>query len=333
MSGRIRHPRQLRILQPPRGDAPLTLAAGGLVHHWGEGAWHLQPRRPAGPDHLVLSAGVHGNETAPIEILEHLFRRLCCGGLEVRNRTLLLIGNPAAVRAGKRFVGENLNRLFGPGARRNGMEPRRAAQLRAWVRRFFRRRPARDGRRVHYDMHSAIRTSHHERFLICPHGGAASAQQLAFWRHCGVDAALFANAPASTFSHFCSASFAAEAFTVELGRVRPLGDNDMDSYAPLGDMLAGWIAGRRPAPPPLANGSAMHLYGVVRTLVRDGADYRLNLDTDVPNFTALAAGFAVDSNFCIERDGDAIVFPNAQVPVGQRTGLIVRRTDNSSEVL
>ena len=311
--------RQLRILQPP--DAPTMAAAGGTIHHWGEGAWYLQPRPLAGPDHLVLSAGVHGDETAPIEILEQLFRDLCAQRLKVCNRTLLLIGNPEAVRAQRRFVDENLNRLFRRDAAQDGMEGRRAAQLRGWVRRFFRRRPP--GRRVHYDMHCAIRASRHERFLICPHGGAASAEQLACWRHCGVDAALFADAPAATFSHYCSSEFAAEAFTVELGRVRPLGDNDMRQYETLRWMLREWIRGRPPQPPPADD---MQLYQVVQTLVRKGADYRLNLDADVANFTPLRAGFAVDSNFRIECDGDAIVFPNAKVPVGQRSGLIVRRT-------
>ena len=46
-----------------------------------------------------MSAGVHGNETAPIELLNQLVGDLLIGRLPLTVRLLVVLGNPAAMRA------------------------------------------------------------------------------------------------------------------------------------------------------------------------------------------------------------------------------------------
>jgi succinylglutamate desuccinylase len=61
---------------------------------------------------IVLSCGVHGNETAPIEICENLVKNILLGEIIVKQRVLFLFGNLPAMDIAERFIEENMNRLF-----------------------------------------------------------------------------------------------------------------------------------------------------------------------------------------------------------------------------
>ncbi|MDP1013847.1 succinylglutamate desuccinylase/aspartoacylase family protein [Klebsiella pneumoniae] len=45
---------------------------------------------------MLLSSGIHGNETAPIELLDRLLHGIARGEIKPRNRILFLFGNPEA---------------------------------------------------------------------------------------------------------------------------------------------------------------------------------------------------------------------------------------------
>ena len=64
-------------------------------------------------------------------------------------------------------------------------------------------------------------------------------------------------------------------------------------------------------------------------LIKTAEDYQLQLDNKVKNFTEFTKGFCLAHSckieYHIKKTGDAIVFPNDNVPVGQRAGLVVRK--------
>ncbi|MCB9745197.1 MAG: succinylglutamate desuccinylase/aspartoacylase family protein [Alphaproteobacteria bacterium] len=78
---------------------------------------------------LAFGAVVHGDETGPLPAFIDLARRLRAGALRYPGRVSLILGNPDAARAGRRFLEADLNRVF-VDRPADSLEARRAAALR-----------------------------------------------------------------------------------------------------------------------------------------------------------------------------------------------------------
>ncbi len=310
--------------------APFTewLPDGTRAEVWDTGVLCLEPDAPGQRD-LVISCGIHGNETAPIELCERLLQQLVTGRLRCRQRLLLIFGNPAAMNAGVRELEENLNRLFsGAHARGNvsNRERQRAAALEGYVTRFFAARS--DGERLHYDLHTAIRPSLYEKFAVYPftHGAPCRRDQLAFLQAAGVNTVLLSQAPTTTFSYFSARHCGAQTFTLELGKVRPFGDNDLCRLQAMAECLAALVS--TPGwQPPAVDMARLRVFDVSQEIIKQSPAFRLAFSDDVPNFTAFAPGTLLASDgehhWYAQSEGEAVVFPNAEVAVGQRAALMV----------
>lgn len=312
------------------GPSAATLKDGTRLTLIDSGILQIEPRR-AGEKDIVISSGVHGNETAPIEIVDSLARDIADGSLTVANRLLLIIGNPVAMNNGRRFEVENLNRLFN--GKHKGLthyEAQRAGVLERAVGGFF--GGADEGReRLHYDLHTAIRGSKYRKFVLypCPDGRDWDKEQLRFFLASDIDTVLLSNQPSSTFSYFSRHRFGAHGFTVELGQVRPFGENDMSEFAAISGNLRKLIGGRELDLKPFSNDD-FNLFRIKAELTKRSDEFKLNFARDGVNFTEFVKGFQltedIDGGYIIEQSGEAIVFPNADVPIGQRAGLIVQKT-------
>lgn len=314
------------------GQFEKDLPDGTRVHVLDSGVMQLEPAQPSDKD-IVISCAVHGNETAPIEICRDIIDDIINGRQQVRHRTLFLIANPASINIGKRFVEENMNRLFS-GAHRNGkadnQERRRAAAIEEYVEQFYLQADSASRRRYHYDLHTAIRDSKREKFAVYPflHGQPYSREQLQFLLACGVDTVLLNQAPTTTFSYFSSHQFGAHAFTVELGKVRPFGENDRSHFAAAENALRQLVGQAEPALP--AFDPDQHVvFQEAQTINREHEQFELSFADDVANFTAFDKGeiLAIDGGAEIraQHDAEHIIFPNAKVAIGQRALLTVVR--------
>ncbi|MCW3171929.1 succinylglutamate desuccinylase [Shewanella subflava] len=281
------------------------------------------------PKDIVLSCAIHGNETAPIEICNQLIKSLLSETMISQHRVLFLIGNPPAILNKTRFVEENMNRLFS-GAHSKGQglvnaERVRAKALEQYVADFFNQGQA-GAQRIHYDLHTAIRASKHEKFAIYPYrpGRSYSGEQMMFLAACGVDTILFHHEPTTTFSYYSSEQFQADAFTVELGKVMPFGENDMSRFEDTKHMLTQLITQDVVAVAPYQP-SKLNLYKVSRSINKNAEDFAFTFANDAPNFSQFKQGesLAIEAgqDIKVEHQLEAIVFPNAKVPIGQRTVL------------
>ncbi|MDC8831497.1 succinylglutamate desuccinylase [Alteromonas gilva] len=308
-------------------QASLTLPNHTTIDILAPGIVEVTPASQAGK-FIVLSCGVHGNETAPIEICSDMLDAIVEGTIIVQHKILMIFGNLPAMNAGERFIEENMNRLFS-GAHQNGSSPerQRAKLLEDTVAQFFAKAVGGE-ERLHYDLHTAIRDSKNDKFVVMPYlgdGRLPSAKQFGFLAACGVDTFLLSSAPTTTFSYFSSAQFKARGFTVELGKVRPFGENDMRSFAAARASLTALVSETDYAP--AATMSELLVYKVNQVINRQHKDFALHFSDDAPNFTDFKQGTLLASEpgaeYVAQQDGEAIVFPNAKVALGQRALLTV----------
>ncbi len=316
----------------------ISSLAKSKVSVLGTGIIMFEPLNHSSSKDIILSSAVHGNETAPIEICSELIKLLILGELHLEHRTLFLFGNPASINIGERFVEENLNRLFSGGHSQDqgqgtglinsnlkNKERHRALLLENTVRDFFNQGK---GERFHYDLHTAIRGSKNEKFAVYPyqHNKPWVKEQLQFMLACGVNTILFSNSPTTTFSYFSSNEFDAHAFTVELGKVKPFGENDMTNFAGVKSSLTALVSGQ-----PLALSKYckddFNFFEIDQIIDRQHENFTLHFTDDVENFTDFPIGtvIATDGEHEIKtrKQGEAIIFPNANVAIGQRALLTV----------
>ncbi len=307
---------------PEQGRFP-----SGHFRRLGHGVLALIPEQAAPEARAcVLSVGIHGNETAPMELLEGLLARLDRGELRLGAPVLLLLGSPAATRRGVRYVGTNLNRLFRRDLDERGMEPDRARELMAAVDAFFSRHATLP--RLHYDLHTAIRDSRYPRFAVSPftERTAVEPAQWQWLAAADIQAVLHQHRHSWTFSHYSKHYHGAQAFTLELGSARPFGENDLAPLAPMGTLLTALLEGRRPAE---AAPERMAFFRVEQELMRKSETFRLAFPEATANFTEFPPGtlLAEDGRAGDTRVGAmplAVVFPNAHVEVGARAALLVQ---------
>lgn len=304
------------------------LTVDGVRMRWlREGALEVSPpeARDNGMD-LLLSAGIHGNETAPIELLDELLHGIASSEIKPRARILFLFGNPDAIRKGERYIEQDVNRLFnGRHELSSGSEALRACELERLAATFF---SVPERTRLHYDLHTAIRGSKIEQFALYPfkEGRQHSRKELARLRAAGMEAVLLQSKASVTFTAYTYETLDAEAFTLELGKARPFGQNAQVNLARLETRLKQIIEGNEPEEPEVLDG--LQLFSVAREIIKHSDSFHLHLPADIENFSELSKGYLLaedlsSTRWIVEEEGARIIFPNPKVKNGLRAGILV----------
>ncbi|WP_185964345.1 succinylglutamate desuccinylase [Aliikangiella marina] len=292
------------------------------------GVLQVRPAKAKGTA-LVLSCGVHGNETAPIEIISNQISRIVTGAIEPHCELLYILGNPESMQTSQRFVSLNMNRLFA-GAYANyelnedsKYEIERAKKLEELVSRFFEENSQLT--KIHLDLHTAIKPSFHKTFAIRPyHQSAISPQSKRLLLALGIEAVLQHNKPSTTFSAFSVQKFNAEAYTLELGKVKPFGENNPEDFSAAIQTLDDLVQSSSIVE---HNADSLIEYKVVAEIMKNSDEFKFYVPDDVENFTAYPQGYLIaedfDYNYRVAFERESVVFPNINVPVGQRVAIMV----------
>src|SRR5476649_421961 len=275
---------------------------------------------------VLVSVGVHGDETGPIEVVAHLLDALSQQATSLAVDLMVCVGNLGAIRAGKRFIDADLNRMFRVtrGSLADAVEAERADELIAATKDFY----ADAGPvRWHLDLHTAIRPSVYPTFAIVPDlvPDVAKAQLIAWLGQAAIGAIIMNPQSAGTYSYYSAEHFGAAASTVELGRVGTLGQNDLSLFDEVSRSLDGLLRGA-PAQPIKA---ASHVFKVAQEIIKHSDDFRMAFDRNTQNFTSLPQHALIasdgDVRYTVQHAQELVVFPNPDVRVGLRAGLMVVR--------
>ena len=283
---------------------------------------------PAGASVLV-SVGVHGDETGPIELLAHVLDALSRAPGELAVDLMVCVGNVDAIASGKRFIDADLNRMFRPvrGLLADTAEAARADVLIAATDAFFKDAGP---QRWHLDLHTAIRPSMYPTFAIVPDLIADQGKRaLVDWLGQAAIGAIIMNPQsAGTYSYYSAEFHGAAGSTVELGRVGTLGQNDLSQFADVGQALADLLRGAA-----LNTGGAAkaepHVFKVAQQIMKLSDGFTMAFDRSTQNFTAMRQGDVIATDgatvYTVQHAEELVVFPNPDVRVGLRAGLMVVR--------
>ncbi len=311
--------------QTPQGET------SNLKWQWlGEGVLMLTPHNVY-TQSVVISAGIHGNETAPIEIVNQLVFDLLAGKLPLAVRLLVILGNPPAIRAGERYLAADINRMFG-GRHQNASssdETQRAAYLEQIVVNFF--DADSHSTRQHFDLHTAIRGSHHTRFGLLPYQTVPYCSDMFRWlQDIELDALVMHTSAGGTFAHFSSEFCSAASCTLELGKARPFGENQLAQFKGIIAGLEALVSRRQL--PARATGKIL-MYRVVKSLLKQHSDFKLLVADDTLNFTPFKRGTLLseqpNDSYHVQHEMEWILFPNPRVAMGLRAGIMLVQMDEA----
>ena len=275
---------------------------------------------------VLVSVGVHGDETGPIEMVAYLVDALSRSARELAVDLMLCVGHIDAIRLGKRFIDADLNRMFRAerGSLAGTFEAGRADVLIEATRAFFEGSgPA----RWHVDLHTAIRPSHYPMFAIVPELIAPSAREgLMTWLgEAGIEAVIMNPESAGTYSYFTCEHLGAAGSTVELGRVGTLGQNDLSQFADASGALDRLLRGQ-PAQPATA---PPRVFATAQSIIKLSDAFSMQVGRETWNFTPMQQGDVIAQDgattYTVQHNEELVVFPNPDVRVGLRAGIMVVR--------
>ncbi len=299
--------------------------AGFAVAQPARGMLTLKAKAGAARASVLVSVGVHGDETGPIEMLAQVLDALEPAQLAVD--LMVCVGNVDAIAAGRRFIDADLNRMFRAerGALGSAIEAARAdAMIGATVAFFAGAGP----QRWHLDLHTAIRPSAYPTFAIVPEliADEGKAALIGWLGQAAIGAIVMNPKSAGTYSYYSAEHHGAAGSTVELGRVGTLGQNDLSLFADVAVALGSLLRGAAPA----AVKVQPHVFKVAQEIIKLSDDFRMGFDRSTPNFAALRQGEVIatdgDTVYTVRHPEELVVFPNPDVRVGLRAGLMVVRT-------
>lgn len=270
---------------------------------------------------LCISVGVHGDETAPIEMVAFLLERLRKSPHQLAVDLMIVVGNLPAIAVGKRFIDTDLNRLFTPSLQFGSTwESQRAQQLMHSATQFF----DEPGPKWHLDLHTAIRASVYPTFAIVP--GTKNPNFIDWLGAAGIGAVVLSPTPSVTFSSFTYAHCGAVSCTAELGRVGKLGCNDLTQLVRTERAMDALLRWGIVTPP---NKTSPAVFCIQQELIKHSTAFQLCFDKSAQNFTEFAP------HTMLARDGamtysvgstpEYVLFPNPDVQLGLRAALTALR--------
>ncbi|MDW6004233.1 succinylglutamate desuccinylase [Vibrio mangrovi] len=283
----------------------------------------IPPQLDEKTQHIVVSCAIHGKDAGPVELVNRIVSDIESGFQPVREHCLFIIAHLEALKHHTQFFDENLERLFDDKPRESSQELVIADNLKIFLKAFWKETSSEN--RWHFDLHSTLNPSSYHTFAISPkvrHTVRPKAL-VNFVELSHLDALVLANAPSSSFSWYTADCYSARSLAIALGQSSRLGQSLLDRFNAF-DITLRDLCAREPNE---------HLprktkfYRVSRTIVRMNDDFDFIFSDEVENFTAFVHGEVFghdgDKPLMAKNEGEAILFPDKYVSVGEQAALMV----------
>lgn len=316
----------------------LTLESGLVLRLYHRGMLSITPAKHSSTNRsaTVLSAGIYGDETGPIELMDALITRILKGQVQISHPCLFIFANPDAALKKVRFIEHNLNQMFEMTRMpARGVESAIAAKMKDVVALFFERSDPHY--RWHLDLHHSQRPSQYPIFAIRPFTRHQSAEVdlalMGFSQVADIQAFLVCQHPDFTFSWYTSEYFQAKSLAIELGQGQTLGQNHLALFAGfvkgMEDLLTRDLTQVFIAKPH----ARMAVYQVIQEIRKHSSDLSFIAKQALINFEPLYLNqeYAIQGGvpMICESGRHALVFANQQVEIGQRAALLVEKVHTS----
>ncbi len=309
-----------------------SLAASNFTKHdldfhiFDTGIIQVIPHNIENHDAYIISCGIHGNETAPIEFTNEILNKIEAGTLKLISPTLFIFGNPRSMNIGKRFSEYNLNRCFNGAYKEleDSYEKKRAQVIEKHCYNFATKYE--DKTLFHFDLHCALKKSEMERFALVPksHERTRDEDFDLILANMNVEASLFSHKESTVFSSFSFTQFNAYSATVELGKVYPFGQNPVGKFTAASDTIEKLLSGKK-----LAFANKAQAFTIYDSINKEFDDFEFTFDEEESsNFTSFKQDEVIFRQGGIDykcpEDGLRMIFPNSNVILGQRALLLIK---------
>ncbi|WP_419173049.1 succinylglutamate desuccinylase [Halobacteriovorax sp.] len=287
------------------------------------------PKLSSRKDAFIISCGIHGNETAPIEFTNEILNKLVAGSLNLVAPTLFIFGNPKAMNIGKRFSEYNLNRCFN-GAYKDldeYYEKSRAEVIEKVCFDFYKEVKEKD--LFHFDLHCALKKSMIERFALVPKNEERRRDDEfnLILANMGIEASLFSHKESTVFSSFSFTNFNAFSATVELGKVYPFGQNPPGKFQAAQETIEKLLSGHE-----LEKKKAPKAFTIFESINKEFEDFKFTFEEEESaNFTPFKKGEHIFTQnaqpYLCPEENLRMIFPNSKVILGQRALLLIKELE------
>lgn len=279
---------------------------------------------------LILSCAVHGDETAPIEVLDKILADIVCGKIHLTTHLVIIFANIAAIKQDKRYIDTNLNRLFTTDLLNNESLKYNYEAIRAHEICFHLTTIYSCGRyfyRTHLDLHCSIKPSIYPVFAVKP--VKLVGRPLITYNTpliYPVQAIIHANKQSATFSFYTANVLACASVTLELGKSEKLFLNNPEHMAQIYEYLRlGLVSCKARAS--FCVQSKRHFL-VSGEITKKTSNFHFVSPLSLINFQRLTPGQALTSDsdaqvICSLQD-QFICFANQEVEIGHRAALILK---------